>query len=136
MQGKLRDLKDGCEIQDWERVAQNLQRDMKDFENALIKLNQVWGWGSRTHSAPRGPPSSLLYYWPDRCVLSSPPPLQCPRAHLVIPLHPSAAPVHCQCSKAGLVTETLPSPSFPRWVSSSWAGPAPAWRLSGGSCWP
>ncbi|XP_019405206.1 PREDICTED: uncharacterized protein LOC109319854 isoform X7 [Crocodylus porosus] len=41
VRGKLRDLKDGCEIQDWERVAQTLQRDMKDFENTLIKLNQM-----------------------------------------------------------------------------------------------
>ncbi|XP_043367515.1 uncharacterized protein LOC119853909 isoform X4 [Dermochelys coriacea] len=41
VRGKLRDLKDGCNIQDWERVAQTLQRDMKDFENTLIKLNQM-----------------------------------------------------------------------------------------------
>ncbi|XP_024049537.1 spectrin beta chain, non-erythrocytic 5-like isoform X2 [Terrapene carolina triunguis] len=41
VRGKLRDLKDGCNIQDWERVAQALQRDMKDFENTLIKLNQM-----------------------------------------------------------------------------------------------
>uniref|UniRef100_A0A452HVG9 PH domain-containing protein n=1 Tax=Gopherus agassizii TaxID=38772 RepID=A0A452HVG9_9SAUR len=41
VRGKLRDLKDGCNIQDWERVAQTLQRDMRDFENTLIKLNQM-----------------------------------------------------------------------------------------------
>ncbi|XP_044300895.1 uncharacterized protein LOC123030759 isoform X1 [Varanus komodoensis] len=41
VQGKLRDLKDGCSIPEWERVAQTLQRDMKDFENAMIKLNQM-----------------------------------------------------------------------------------------------
>nr|XP_023966922.1 uncharacterized protein LOC101953621 isoform X1 [Chrysemys picta bellii] len=41
VRGKLRDLKDGCNIQDWERVAQTLQRDMKDFEDTLIKLNQM-----------------------------------------------------------------------------------------------
>ncbi|KAM7117354.1 uncharacterized protein J5F26_002452 isoform 3-T3 [Ciconia maguari] len=38
---KLRDLKDGCDLQNWEEVAQTLQRDMKDFENTLIKLNQM-----------------------------------------------------------------------------------------------
>lgn len=41
VRSKLRDLKDGCDLQDWEEVAQTLQRDMKDFENTLIKLNQV-----------------------------------------------------------------------------------------------
>ncbi|XP_039424642.1 uncharacterized protein LOC104684410 isoform X2 [Corvus cornix cornix] len=41
VRGKLRDLKDGCDLQDWEEVAQTLQRDMKDFENTLIKLNQM-----------------------------------------------------------------------------------------------
>ncbi|XP_039553647.1 spectrin beta chain, non-erythrocytic 2-like isoform X4 [Passer montanus] len=41
VRGKLRDLKDGCDLQDWEDVAQTLQRDMKDFENTLIKLNQM-----------------------------------------------------------------------------------------------
>ncbi|XP_069708619.1 spectrin beta chain, non-erythrocytic 2-like isoform X2 [Phaenicophaeus curvirostris] len=41
VRGKLRDLKDGCDFQDWEEVAQTLQRDMKDFENTLIKLNQM-----------------------------------------------------------------------------------------------
>ncbi|XP_010218117.1 PREDICTED: spectrin beta chain, non-erythrocytic 5-like [Tinamus guttatus] len=41
VRGKLRDLKDGCDVQDWEQVAQTLQRDMKDFENTLIKLNQM-----------------------------------------------------------------------------------------------
>lgn len=41
VRGKLRDMKDGCDLQDWEEVAQTLQRDMKDFENTLIKLNQV-----------------------------------------------------------------------------------------------
>ncbi|KAM6405994.1 uncharacterized protein J5M81_002876 isoform 3-T3 [Pluvialis apricaria] len=41
VRGKLRDMKDGCDLQDWEEVAQTLQRDMKDFENTLIKLNQM-----------------------------------------------------------------------------------------------
>ncbi|XP_074845873.1 uncharacterized protein LOC142011008 isoform X2 [Carettochelys insculpta] len=41
VRGKLRDRKDGGGIQDWERVAQTLQRDMKDFENTLIKLDQM-----------------------------------------------------------------------------------------------
>ncbi|XP_068041562.1 spectrin beta chain, non-erythrocytic 4-like isoform X4 [Anomalospiza imberbis] len=41
VRGKLWDLKDGCDLQDWEEVAQTLQRDMKDFENTLIKLNQM-----------------------------------------------------------------------------------------------
>ncbi|XP_066552611.1 spectrin beta chain, non-erythrocytic 5 isoform X4 [Amia ocellicauda] len=46
IKGKLRDLKDGCNIQrcplqDWEEVSQTLQRDLKDFENALIQLNQM-----------------------------------------------------------------------------------------------
>ncbi|XP_068795609.1 spectrin beta chain, non-erythrocytic 4 isoform X2 [Struthio camelus] len=41
VRGKLRDLKDGCDMQDLEQVAQTLQRDMKDFENTLIKLNQM-----------------------------------------------------------------------------------------------
>nr|XP_030124450.3 uncharacterized protein LOC105759083 isoform X2 [Taeniopygia guttata] len=41
VRGKLRDLKDGCDLQDCEEVAQTLQRDMKDFENTLIKLNQM-----------------------------------------------------------------------------------------------
>ncbi|XP_076190463.1 uncharacterized protein LOC143158418 isoform X4 [Aptenodytes patagonicus] len=41
VRGKLRDLKDGCDLQDWEEVTQTLQRDMKDFENTLIKLNQM-----------------------------------------------------------------------------------------------
>ncbi|XP_074531898.1 uncharacterized protein mymx isoform X2 [Halichoeres trimaculatus] len=43
---KLQDLKDGCNIQrcplqDWEEVSQTLQRDLKDFENTLIQLNQM-----------------------------------------------------------------------------------------------
>ncbi|XP_074899078.1 uncharacterized protein LOC142038027 isoform X4 [Buteo buteo] len=41
VQGKLRDLKDGCDLQDWAEMAQTLQWDMKDFENTLIKLNQM-----------------------------------------------------------------------------------------------
>ncbi|XP_063047463.1 nucleoprotein TPR isoform X2 [Engraulis encrasicolus] len=46
IKGKLRDLKDGCNIQrsplaDWEEVSQTLQRDLKDFENTLIQLNQM-----------------------------------------------------------------------------------------------
>ncbi|XP_064411358.1 spectrin alpha chain, non-erythrocytic 1-like [Latimeria chalumnae] len=43
---KLRDLKDGCDtqmcpLQDWEQAAHTLQRDIKDYENTLIKLNQI-----------------------------------------------------------------------------------------------
>ncbi|XP_055672541.1 uncharacterized protein LOC114012550 isoform X1 [Falco peregrinus] len=41
VRGKLWDLKDGCNLQDWEEVSQTLQRDMKDFENTMIKLNQM-----------------------------------------------------------------------------------------------
>lgn len=46
IKGKLQDLKDGCNIQrcplqDWEEASQTLQRDLKDFENTLIQLNQV-----------------------------------------------------------------------------------------------
>ncbi|XP_019338562.1 uncharacterized protein LOC102559868 isoform X9 [Alligator mississippiensis] len=67
VQGKLRDLKDGCEIQDWERVAQNLQRDMKDFENALIKLNQMgeqlMGWPSPSVETVRRQLLALREQW-------------------------------------------------------------------------
>lgn len=61
VRGKLWDLKDGCDLQDWEEVAQTLQRDMKDFENTLIKLNQVrpgraWcGIAPITHRVPGKP---------------------------------------------------------------------------------
>uniref|UniRef100_A0A3Q4N410 Si:ch1073-268j14.1 n=1 Tax=Neolamprologus brichardi TaxID=32507 RepID=A0A3Q4N410_NEOBR len=46
IKGKLQDLKDGCNIQccpleDWEDASQLLQRDLKDFENTLIQLNQM-----------------------------------------------------------------------------------------------
>ncbi|XP_032041628.1 spectrin beta chain, non-erythrocytic 5-like isoform X2 [Aythya fuligula] len=41
VRGKLRDLQDGCELQGWEQVAQALQREMKDFDNTLIKLSQM-----------------------------------------------------------------------------------------------
>lgn len=46
IKGKLQDLRDGCNIQrcplqDWEEASQTLQRDLKDFENTLIQLNQV-----------------------------------------------------------------------------------------------
>ncbi|XP_015235074.1 PREDICTED: uncharacterized protein LOC107087815 isoform X3 [Cyprinodon variegatus] len=46
IKGKLQDLKDGCNVQycplqDWEEAAQTLQRDLKDFENTLIQLNQL-----------------------------------------------------------------------------------------------
>ncbi|XP_053160357.1 uncharacterized protein LOC128348748 isoform X3 [Hemicordylus capensis] len=41
VRAKLRDLKDGCSIQEWEQLTQTLQRDMKDFENTMIKLNQM-----------------------------------------------------------------------------------------------
>ncbi|XP_025053592.1 uncharacterized protein LOC102373457 isoform X12 [Alligator sinensis] len=67
VRGKLRDLKDGCEIQDWERVAQNLQRDMKDFENALIKLNQMgeqlMGWPSPSVETVRKQLLALREQW-------------------------------------------------------------------------
>ncbi|XP_067381669.1 spectrin beta chain, non-erythrocytic 1 isoform X5 [Channa argus] len=46
IKGKLQDLRDGCTIQrcplqDWEEASQTLQRDLKDFENTLIQLNQM-----------------------------------------------------------------------------------------------
>ncbi|XP_028845378.1 uncharacterized protein mymx isoform X2 [Denticeps clupeoides] len=46
IKGKLQDLKDGCSFQrcplkDWEEKSQALQRDLKDFENTLIQLNQT-----------------------------------------------------------------------------------------------
>ncbi|XP_069394663.1 uncharacterized protein [Paralichthys olivaceus] len=46
IRSKLQDLKDGCNIQrcplqDWEEASQTLQRDLKDFENTLIQLNQM-----------------------------------------------------------------------------------------------
>ncbi|KAM3851069.1 uncharacterized protein M6D78_018979 [Vipera latastei] len=41
MRGKLHDLKDGCRLQEREQITQILQRDMKDFENTIIKLNQM-----------------------------------------------------------------------------------------------
>ncbi|XP_029306060.1 uncharacterized protein mymx [Cottoperca gobio] len=46
IKGKLQDLKDGCNIQrcplqDWEEASQTLQRDLRDFENTLIQLNQM-----------------------------------------------------------------------------------------------
>ncbi|XP_019382365.1 PREDICTED: uncharacterized protein LOC109304334 isoform X7 [Gavialis gangeticus] len=67
VRGKLRDLKDGCEIQDWERVAQTLQRDMKDFENTLIKLNQMgeqlMGWPSPSVETVRRQLLALREQW-------------------------------------------------------------------------
>ncbi|XP_064173461.1 uncharacterized protein LOC135244803 isoform X2 [Anguilla rostrata] len=46
IKGKLQDLKDGWDVQrsplqDWGEVSQTLQRDLKDFENTLIQLNQM-----------------------------------------------------------------------------------------------
>lgn len=46
IKGKLQELKDGwkiqrCPLQDWQEVSQTLQRDLKDFENTLIQLNQM-----------------------------------------------------------------------------------------------
>ncbi|XP_063730932.1 uncharacterized protein LOC134858766 isoform X5 [Eleginops maclovinus] len=46
IKGKLRDLKDGCNIQrcplqDWGEASQSLHRDLKDFENTLIQLNKM-----------------------------------------------------------------------------------------------
>ncbi|CAL9688135.1 unnamed protein product [Knipowitschia caucasica] len=46
IRGKLQDLKDGrninpCTLKDWDEACQTLQRDLKDFENTLIQLNQM-----------------------------------------------------------------------------------------------
>ncbi|KAK7139728.1 hypothetical protein R3I94_012393 [Phoxinus phoxinus] len=46
IRAKLRDLRDGgnvqkCPLTDWEEVCQTLQRDLKDFENTVIQLNQM-----------------------------------------------------------------------------------------------
>ncbi|XP_056326646.1 spectrin beta chain, non-erythrocytic 1 isoform X6 [Danio aesculapii] len=46
IRAKLRDLRDGNNIQkspvtDWEEACQTLQRDLKDFENTVIQLNQM-----------------------------------------------------------------------------------------------
>ncbi|XP_068183911.1 spectrin beta chain, non-erythrocytic 1 isoform X2 [Antennarius striatus] len=46
IKSKLQDLKDDynfhrCPVQDWEEASQTLQRDLKDFENTLIQLNQM-----------------------------------------------------------------------------------------------
>ena len=41
IQEKLRNLGDGCSLADREEVTQAVQRDLKDFENTLIQLNQV-----------------------------------------------------------------------------------------------
>ncbi|XP_053292884.1 spectrin beta chain, non-erythrocytic 2 [Pleuronectes platessa] len=46
IRSKLQELKEGCNIQrcplqDWEEASQTLQRDLKDFENTLIQLNQM-----------------------------------------------------------------------------------------------
>ncbi|XP_016133261.1 uncharacterized protein [Sinocyclocheilus grahami] len=43
---KLRDLRDAsnvhrCPLTDWEELCQTLQRDLRDFENTVIQLNQV-----------------------------------------------------------------------------------------------
>ncbi|XP_061692613.1 uncharacterized protein LOC133509530 isoform X2 [Syngnathoides biaculeatus] len=43
---KLQDLKDDskiqrCPLQDWDEASQILQRDLKDFDNTLIQLNQT-----------------------------------------------------------------------------------------------
>ncbi|XP_059421659.1 uncharacterized protein LOC132156709 isoform X2 [Carassius carassius] len=43
---KLRDLRDAsnvhrCPLTDWEELSQTLQRDLKDFENTFIQLNQM-----------------------------------------------------------------------------------------------
>nr|XP_032626289.1 uncharacterized protein LOC116819042 isoform X2 [Chelonoidis abingdonii] len=67
VRGKLQDLKDGCNIQDWERVAQTLQRDMRDFENTLIKLNQMgeqlMGWPSPSVEIVRRQLLALKEQW-------------------------------------------------------------------------
>ncbi|XP_077073612.1 uncharacterized protein mymx isoform X2 [Siphateles boraxobius] len=46
IRAKLRDLRDGgnvqkCPLTDWGEVCQTLQRDLKDFENTVIQLNQM-----------------------------------------------------------------------------------------------
>nr|XP_054605795.1 uncharacterized protein LOC107375418 isoform X3 [Nothobranchius furzeri] len=46
IKSKLQDLKDGCNteccpLQDWDEASQTLQRDLKDFENTFIQLNQM-----------------------------------------------------------------------------------------------
>ncbi|XP_017576865.1 uncharacterized protein LOC108441705 isoform X2 [Pygocentrus nattereri] len=46
IQGKLKNLRDSsnmqrCSLADWEEVSQTLQRDLKDFENTFIQLNQM-----------------------------------------------------------------------------------------------
>lgn len=46
IRGRLRDLRDSANVQrclqkDWDEACQTLQRDLKDFENTLIRLNQV-----------------------------------------------------------------------------------------------
>ncbi|KAL1263653.1 hypothetical protein QQF64_006392 [Cirrhinus molitorella] len=46
IRAKLRDLRDAsnvqrCPLTDWEEVCQTLQRDLKDFENTVIQLNQM-----------------------------------------------------------------------------------------------
>ncbi|XP_052468414.1 uncharacterized protein LOC128025875 isoform X2 [Carassius gibelio] len=46
IRAKLRDLKDTsnvhrCPLSDWEELSQTLQRDLKDFENTVIQLNQM-----------------------------------------------------------------------------------------------
>ncbi|KAJ8264211.1 hypothetical protein GJAV_G00146520 [Gymnothorax javanicus] len=46
IKGKLQDLRDGWDVQrsplqDWGEVSQTIQRELKDFENTLIQLNQM-----------------------------------------------------------------------------------------------
>lgn len=46
IKSKLRDLKDGgniqcCPLQDWDKSPQILCTDFKDFENRMVRLNQV-----------------------------------------------------------------------------------------------
>ncbi|XP_056616433.1 uncharacterized protein LOC130431430 isoform X2 [Triplophysa dalaica] len=46
IRGRLRDLRDSSHVQrclqkDWDEACQTLQRDLKDFENTLIQLNQM-----------------------------------------------------------------------------------------------
>ncbi|XP_043111256.1 spectrin alpha chain isoform X3 [Puntigrus tetrazona] len=46
IRAKLRDLRDTsnvhrCPLTDWEELCQTLQRDLKDFENTVIQLNQM-----------------------------------------------------------------------------------------------
>lgn len=74
MKSKLQDLKDGCNIQrcplqDWEEASQTLHRDLKDFENTLIQLNQV---RRRANARPGPRPSLNITKLPEHTHISGP----------------------------------------------------------------